>query len=41
MLQKTVEKYVVLCEVEEMPKTSLKNVISYEEYIEIAYKKNN
>ena len=31
---KTVEKYVVLCEVEEMPKTSLKNAISYEEYIE-------
>ena len=31
---KTVEKYVVLCEVEEMPKTSLKNVISYEEYID-------
>ena len=31
---KTVEKYVVLCEVDEMPKTSLKNAISYEEYIE-------
>ena len=31
---KTVEKYVVLCEVDEMPETTLKNAISYEEYIQ-------
>ena len=31
---KTVEKYVVLCEVDEMPETALKNAISYEEYIQ-------
>ena len=31
---KTVEKYVVLCEVDEMPETILKNAISYEEYIQ-------
>ena len=30
---KTVEKYVVLCDVDEMPETSLKNAVSYEEYI--------
>ena len=29
----TVEKYIVLCEEGEMPETSLKNAISYEEYI--------
>ena len=31
---KTVEKYIVLCEVDEMPETTLKNAISYEEYIQ-------
>ena len=31
---KTVEKYIVLCEKNELPETSLKNAISYEEYIE-------
>ena len=29
----TVEKFIVLCEENEMPETSLKNSISYEEYI--------
>ena len=29
----TVEKYVVLCNEDEMPETSLKNALSYEEYI--------
>ena len=29
----TVEKYIVLCEEDEMPDSSLKNAISYEEYI--------
>ena len=29
----TVEKYIVLCEESEMPETSLKNAMSYEEYI--------
>ena len=30
----TVEKYILLCSKEEMPETKLKNVISYEEFIE-------
>ena len=30
----TVEKYIVFCNKDEMPETSLKNCLSYEEYIE-------
>ena len=29
-----VEKYIILCDQSEMPETTLKNAISYEEYIE-------
>ena len=29
-----VEKYIILCEKNELPETSLKNAISYEEYID-------
>ena len=34
----TVEKYVVLCNEDEMPETSLKNALSYEEYIKMVMK---